>query len=67
MHMDVKGTMFVYYSPHVNSVSICVYLDKWSVNGTDEDYCVYLNKENAAQKLKALIRYIKHLSKEENK
>lgn len=62
-----RHDVFVNYSPHVGIVSVCIYFDKWSTrNDANENHCVYLDEENAAQKLKALIGYIKHLSKEGN-
>ena len=46
-----RHDVFVDYSPHVSSVSVCIYFDKWSARkDADEDHCVYLNEENAAHK-----------------
>ena len=63
-----KHDVFVDYSPHTQSVWVDVHLNRWINNKVaDESYTIYLNEEMANKKLKAIIDYIKHLNKEENK
>ncbi len=63
-----KHDVFVYYSPHVQSISVTIYLNRWNKRKEhDENYYFYLTDKMANKKLKAIIGYIKYLNKEENK
>ena len=63
-----KHDIFVEYSPHTQSVWVDIHLNRWINNkNADESYTIYLTYEMANEKLKAIIDYIKYLSKEKNK
>lgn len=63
-----KHDIFVKYSPHVQSIWVDIHLNGWTNNKVaNESYIIYLDEKMANEKLKAIIDYIKHLNKEENK
>lgn len=60
-----KHDIFVDYDPHVQEIYVSIYMNGWKMHKCrDENHQFYLDDEMANEKLKAIIGYIKHLSKE---